>query len=321
MLRRTLSAALLALAAFAAAGPASAQSDQPLRIIVGFAPGGSVDITARLLAERMRETLKRPVIVENKAGAGGRIAPETLKTAAPDGNTIMITTIGQMSVQPNIFSDLRYDPVNDFTPIGLVVTSDLGLFVGPATPAKSVPEFVAWAKANPDKANYATPGAGTLLHFLGLLFTKQAGIEMKHITYRGGAPALNDLVGGQVPAMFDSIVDVMEMHKAGRIKIIATSGAKRSPLTPDVPTFKESGFDIATGAWFGAYGPAKLPAEHVARIGAAIRDALKAPDVVARFQALGLIALGSSPEELVATQKADFDRWGPIIKASGFKPN
>jgi tripartite-type tricarboxylate transporter receptor subunit TctC len=310
----TLASALLLAAA------AQAQVDKPVRVLVGFAPGGSADIAARLLAERMAGELKQPVVVENKPGAGGRIAAEMLKNAAPDGTTIMLAPIVVPVLAPLVFSKLPYNPATDFTPVAHVANFQFGLSVNNAHPAKNVAELVAWFKANPSQANFGSPAPGSLPHFFGVMISGGAGLDLVHVPFNGGGPLMNALVGDQVSSAIDTLVDQIEMHRSGKTRILATSGAARSPLLTEVPTFAESGLKGVEGtSWFAVYAPAKTPAATVAQINAAVNKALAAPEVRERFAKLGLEPTGGSPADLVAIAKRDTDRWAPVVKASGFK--
>ena len=315
-------AALTALAALTitpSAVHAQGALKGPVRIIVGFAAGGSSDIAARLLAEKLKDSLGVPVIVENKVGAGGRIAAEALKNAPADGSTFMLVPVVVPVLAPLVYKQLPYEPARDFAPVAQVGTYQFAFAVGPANPAKSVPEFVAWLKANPSQANFGSPAPGSLPHFFGLMVGKATGVEMVHIAYKGGAPLATDLIGGQIPAGVDALSDMIELHRAGKIRIIATSGAQRSPLLPNVPTFKEQGFAAIEGiGWIGIYAPARTAAPIVAQMSSAIAAALGSPELRERFINLGYEPTGTTPEQLTAIMAADSVRWGPIIKASGF---
>ena len=319
-LHRVTCLAALALAFIAPIGAhAQAALKGPVRIIVGFAAGGSSDIAARMLADKLKDSLGVPVIVENRVGAGGRIAAEALKNATPDGTTFLLTPVVIPVLAPLVYKQLSYDPAKDFAPVGQVATYQFALAVGPNHPAKTVPEFVAWLKANPAQANFGSPAPGSLPHFFGLMVGKATGVEMIHIPYKGGAPLATDLMGGQIPAGVDALSDMIELHRGGKIRIIATSGAQRSPLLPTVATFKEQGFAKIEGTgWIGVYAPAKTSPALIDQVSAAIGNALKAPDLRERFLNLGYEPTGTTPEQLTAIMAADTARWGPIIKASGF---
>lgn len=308
-----------ALAAATFAVPAVLAQDRTLKILVGFPPGGSVDVIARLLADKLRVSLGQNVIVDNKPGAGGRVALNEIKKAAPDGQTVVLSPSGALVIQPWLFANLGYDPVKDFTPISRVTTFDFAVTAGPGAPAGDLKAVLAWMKANPTKANYATSGAGTVPHFAGLLLGQAAGVPMTHVAYRGGAPAAQDLIGGQVPLMVDTASETIEHHKAGKVRILAVTGDARSKALPDVPTLKESGINIAADAFFGLYGPAGMAPDVVGRIDRAVADALKAPDVQDKIYGFGLVPNHAGAAALSATQAEHLKRWEAPIKASGFK--
>ena len=302
------------------AAAAQAQVDKPVRLLVGFPPGGSADIAARLLTERIGAELKQPVVVDNKPGAGGRIAAELLKNAAPDGTTLLLTPIVVPVLAPLVFSRLAYNPTTDFAPVGQVANFQFAISVNAAHPAKNVQDLVAWYKANPALANYGTPGAGSLPHFFGVMLASGAGIDLVHVPFNGGGPLMNALVGNQVSAAIDTMVDQIELMRSGKIRMLATSGATRSPLLPDVPTIVESGFKGVEGtSWFAIYAPAKTQPATIQQLNAALNKALAAPELRERFIKLGLEPTGGSPAELAATMQRDTERWAPVIKASGFR--
>lgn len=309
----------LAAALAAAPWPVLAQDKPPIRILVGFPPGGSADIVARLLADKMRVTLGQNVIVDNKPGAAGRVALGELKRAAPDGQTFVLAPSGALVVLPWLLKDLGYDAVKDFTPVARVVTFDFAITAGPAAPAGDIKTILAWMKDNPGKANYGTPGAGTVPHFTGVLLSQGAGIPMTHVAYKGGAPAVNDLLGGQIPVVIDTPLETIEHHRAGKLRIVAVTGETRTKSLPEVPTLNESGIPITADAFFGFFGPPGLPAEVTSRISRAVAEALKASDVAERIYSLGLAPAYGSGAELAATQAGHLKRWEAPIKASGFK--
>ncbi len=312
-------AATSVLASLATPG-AQAQSDRTIRLVVGFAPGGSSDIAARLVAERMASELKQPVVVENKPGAGGRIAAEQLKNAAPDGTALMLTPIVVPVLAPMVFSKLPYDALTDFAPVAHVANFQFGLSVNAGHPAKTVSELIAWFKTHPAQANFGSPAPGSLPHFFGVMLARGAGLDLVHVPFNGGGPLMNALVGNQVSSGIDTLVDQIEMHRGGKTRIMATSGAARSPLLPDVPTFAEAGLKGVEGSsWFAIYAPAKTPEATVRTLNAAINKALLSPELREKFAKLGLEPTGGSPADLLATMKRDADRWGPVVKASGFR--
>ena len=297
-----------------------AQDKPPLKILVGFPPGGSVDIVARLLADKLRVTLGQNVIIDNKPGAGGRIAMGELKRAAPDGQTLALAPSGVLVVQPWLFANLGFDPNKDFSPIARVTTFDFAVTAGPGAPAGDVKAILAWMKANPAKANYATSGAGTLPHFAGQLLGQATGVALTHVGYKGGAPAATDLMGGQVPLMVDTASETIEHHRAGKVRIVAVTGEARSKSLPDVPTLKESGIDVVADGFFGLFGPAGVSPDVVTRINRAVGDALRAPDVQEKIQNIGLVTNYGSAQELASLQAEHYRRWEAPIKAAGFKP-
>ena len=308
-----------ALAATALAAPVAFAQEKTVKILVGFPPGGSADVIARLLAERMRAGLNANVIVDNRPGAGGRIALAELKRAAPDGLTLVLSPSGALVIQPWLFANLGYDPIRDFTPISRVSTFDFAVTAGPGAPAGDLKAVMAWMKANPTKANYATSGAGTVPHFAGQLLGQATGVTMTHVAYRGGAPAAQDLIGGQVPLMVDTASETIEHHKAGKVRILAVTGEQRSRALPEVPTLKELGINMTADAFFGLYGPAGMAPDVVARIDRAVAEALRSPEVQEKVYSFGLVPNYAGPSELMAMQVAHLKRWEAPIKASGFK--
>jgi tripartite-type tricarboxylate transporter receptor subunit TctC len=307
------------LAAAAMTAPHALAQDRTTRIVVGFPAGGSVDVIARLLAEKLRVSLSQNVIVDNKPGAGGRVALNEVKRAAPDGQTLILSPSGALVISPWLYSNLGYDPIKDFTTISRVTTFDFAITAGPGAPPGDLKAVLAWMKANPTKANYATSGAGTVPHFAGLLLGQAAGVPLTHVAYKGGAPAAQDLIGGQIPLMVDTASETLEHHKAGKVRILAVTGEQRSKALPDVPTLKELGINTAADAFFGLYGPAGMAPDLVARIDRAVADALRAPEVQEKIYGFGLVPNHSSAAELASTQAAHLKRWEQPIKASGFK--
>ncbi len=290
----------------------------PTKIMVGFPPGGSADLSARLIAEKMAATLGSPVIVENKPGAGGRVAAQTLKDSS-DTNTLMLAPIAVMVVQPLVFKSIKYDTTKDFSPVGTVATFPLALAAGPESGAKSLAELIGWWKANPNKANYGSPASGSLLHFLGQMVAEKSGVKLQHVPYQGGAPLVVALLGGQISAGVDTPAEFAEHHRAGKLKILGVSTAQRHPNFADVPTFKEQGVDIDAQGWFGLFGAAALTADRAVAINAALQAALKHPDVVSKMAGVGLAAAPESVADSAKRLFTDKSRWEPIIKASGFQ--
>ena len=312
----SLAVAALALVA-SLPSPAQDKLDRPVRILVGFAAGGTADLMARLVADKMKDTIGQPVIVENRPGAAGRVAADAVKAAPADGTTMMVMPIGPMAVVPHTTKLLSFDPLKDFAPIGIGSTFDFAVAVGPQSGAKTWSEFVSWAKAN--KAAYATSGAGSLPHFFGVQIGKEAGIDMVHVAYKGSAAYANDLIGGQVPAAIDTVADLSELHRAGRVRILATSGPQRSTVISDVPTLTELGFkSLETGGWFGFFAHVNTPPALVQTLNRHLNQALRSPDVIAKLRGVGMEPASSTPEELGRRLAADHARWGGVVKATGF---
>ncbi len=319
MNRRQLTLLAGAAALGVAAAPrVSAQDKSVVKILVGFPPGGSVDVVARLLADNMRSTLDQNVIVDNKAGAAGRVALGELKRAAPDGNTLTLAPSGALVILPWLFKNVGYDPTRDFTPIARVTTFDFAITAGPAAPPGDFKALLAWLKANPSKANFATSGAGTVPHFTGVLLSQETGVPLTHVAYKGGALAAQDLLGGQVPMMVDTASETIEHHRAGRLKIVAVTGDSRSAVLPEVPTLKELGVNVVADAFFGLYGPANMPAERVQKISDAVAKTLATPDIQTKIRALALTPSYADSQTLATTQATHLKRWEAPIKASGF---
>jgi tripartite-type tricarboxylate transporter receptor subunit TctC len=295
-----------------------AQDKQPIKIWVGFPPGGSVDVVARILAERMRTTLDQNVIVDNKPGAGGRIILGDLKRATADGNTLVLAPSGALVIFPWLYKNLGYDPMKDFSPIARVTTFDFAVTAGPGAPAGDLKSVMTWLKANPTKANFATSGAGTVPHFAGILLSNEVGIPFTHVAYKGGAPAAQDLLAGQIPLMVDTASETIEHHRSGKLKILAVTGEARSSALPEVPTLKELGINVVADAFFGLYGPANMAPDRVQKISDAMAQALNNPEVQARIRGFGLVPSYSNAQGLTSTQASHYKRWEAPIKASGY---
>lgn len=322
MKRRDVMKGLAALGAagLLAAGPALAQSDKPLRVIVGFPAGVSIDVVSRIVGDKLKDELKRPVVIDNRGGAGGRLAAELLKAAPPDGNTVMVTPVVVPVLAPMVFSKLNYKPETDFAPVVRLCDFNFGLAVGPGAPVKNLKEYVAWLKAHPQQANFGSPAAGSLPHFFGEMIGHALGVEMIHVPFNGGAALQSAVIGGHTPAGIDVVMEWQQNARAGKVTMLATSGATRSKVMPEVPTFKELGYpDIVGGGWFAMYAPARTPADQIEVINRAVNKVLAMPDVRERFAALGLEAGGGSPADLQRTMQEDARRWGPVVKRSGFR--
>jgi len=306
--------------ALALALPAAAQ-DRTIKFLVGFPAGAGLDTMTRLVADRMRERLGQPVVVENRPGAAGQIAMTTLKNSPPDGQTLVMTPLVTVVTAPHLYPKLPYDAFADFAPVAHAANFMFAFAVGPGVPANSLADFVAIVGKDQKFGNYASAAAGSLPHFFSILFGDTAKIKLNHIGYRGTGPALSDLLGGQISAFMGVVSDVATQHKAGRLRALATSGARRARELPDVPTFKELGYDIEGGGWYAAYAPAKTPRDVLERLAGAIVEAIKSPEVRGKLEALGMEPTGLGSADLARIHRSDHDKWGPVIRASGFKPD
>jgi tripartite-type tricarboxylate transporter receptor subunit TctC len=300
---------------------AGAAQEQPLRIVYPFAAGGAIDAVARLLAEQLRQDLSRPIIVDNRTGAGGRIGVKAVTLAEPDGTTLLFATGTLITLQPHLYSNLGYDPATDLMPVSHVMQTDLALAVGPNMSARSLDELAAWMRSNATYAYYGSPGAGTASHFVAQEYARQLRLDLRHVPYRGTGAAIPDLLGGRVPIYIAATPELIEQHRAGRIRIIATTGWQRSALLPDVSTFREQGLDIVAPLWVAVYAPANTPKDIVNRLNRTILLALKRDEVSKHIAAIGFQPTGTSSAELRQIQKAEFDFWSPIVKASGYMPS
>jgi len=321
MHRRTFAAAL-GTVAFAIAAPAFAQSnwpERPVRLIVGFPPGGSTDLAARILANRLSQSLGQPVVVENRVGAAGNIAHEQVARAAPDGYTLLMAATS-FAAAPAFFENLSWDPVKDFTPVSLVATVPIIVVTTPGLGLKSLRDLVAYSKANPGKVNMASPGATTLTRLSGEQFKQVAGLDWLTVHYKGGAPAMQDLLAGRAHVMFANISDVIQQVKGGKLDALAVATPRRTPIAPDVPTVAESGvpgFSFST--WQAVVGPAGMPPAVVQKLNGEIRRIMAQPDVQAQFAQLGTDAATGTPEELRTLVAAEVDKIKQVAKAVGAK--
>jgi tripartite-type tricarboxylate transporter receptor subunit TctC len=313
--RRSIGAAVLTVIT-ALSASAWAQDKPPLKILVGFPPGGSADVVARLIGDAVRDDFST-VIVENKPGAAGRIALQQTKAAKPDGQTVVVLPSGPMVLFPHVYKKLDYDAAKDFTPVSLIARFQFGLVSGPATNVKSVAEMLAKAKSDPTTASYGTPGQGTLPHFLGVLMEQSAGVPLTHVPFQGGAPANNALLGGHIGYKFDVVSETAQLHKEGKVRIIAVTSATRDSQVPEVPTLKEQGVDMDASAWFAMYAPAGLDTATLARLERAVTNAVKKPELRDKLIKLGMEPVGSTSSVLAATQRTDLARWEKPIKATG----
>lgn len=300
----------------------SAQVPVQSKIIVGFAAGGGADLIARMLADKMRDGLApgTQIIVENKIGAGGKIAVDALRASPADGSAMLLAPLVTPVLSQLTFKNPGYNPATDMTPIGMVGHFQFALAVPPNHPAKNMADFVTWLKANKDKASFGSPSPGSLPHFFGIMLGRAIGVEMVHVAYKGGAPMLNDLMGGQIACGMDTHIELIELHKAGKIRILASFADKRSSLIPDIPTMAELGFKDATGSgWYSLWAPAKTPAATVAALNKALNIALATADVKEKLARTGTEPAMSTPEGLEKFRLAEIEKWRPVIVASGFK--
>jgi tripartite-type tricarboxylate transporter receptor subunit TctC len=292
---------------------------RPMRIIVPAAPGGGTDYTARLIAQRLTSSLGQSVVVDNRAGASGNIGVEIAAKAAPDGHTLVMP-ITSFAMNPHLFRKLPFDTVRDFSPIALAAVAPLYLVVNPSLPVKSVSELMTLAKSKPGSLNYANSGNGTSAHLAGELFKKMAGVDLVSLPYKGGGPAVIDLIAGRVQVYFSTIPAAIQQVQAGRLRGLAVTSAKRVDLIPDVPTVGESGlpgFEIV--AWFGVFAPAGTPGPIIARLNSEINETMRMPETRKQFATHGLVPGGGTSEELGAFLKAELAKWGALIKQIGLE--
>lgn len=312
-------ALLSGCASLALAEAALAQSGPLTKIIFPFAAGGGGDTICRLIAEHLRQPLDRTVIVENRTGADGLIGIKAVMTAPPDGATILITTGPTMYLLPMVETKPSFDHARDFVPVSLLGRFEFCIATGPATDAKDFGQFVAWLKANPAKSSFGVPSNGTIPHFTGSRLEQILGIPMTRVPYRGGAPIVKDLIGGHLPSAVITLADALPQHRAGGLRVLAVSSAQRSPFLPDVPTLRENSIDLVADAWYGMWLPAGSSPDFAKRLSAAVAGVLAKPDVREKLLAIGLIPVGTTPEELTQELAAGTAFWQPIVKATGYK--
>ncbi|MCJ8142832.1 tripartite tricarboxylate transporter substrate binding protein [Ancylobacter sp. A5.8] len=318
MLRSVLAATLSAAVLFAP-GLATAQDfpSRPVTLVIPFAAGGSTDLVGRLIAERMSQELGQPVVVENRGGAGGTLGTAAVAKATPDGYTMLMGTVSTHALNQALYKNLPYDPDKSFAPVSLLVVVPNVLVVNPEFPAKTVQELIDILKANPDKYSYASSGNGTPLHLSGELFNSMAGVDMQHIPYKGAGPALVDVLGNQVPIMFDNLPSSSDHIKSGKLRALGVTTKERAPSFPDVPAIAETIPGYETYTWNALFAPAGTPPEVVAKLNAAANNALKDPKVQARLADFSATVVGSTPEELGEHVKKEVAKWAPIVKATG----
>lgn len=316
------SAALAPLAHAQPGNPGGAlPAGQPIKVLIGVPAGGTQDVLTRAIAHEVRDSLG-PLVIDNRSGASGRIAVETVKTAPPDGRTLLLGTAGMMTMFPGAYKNLSYDPIKDFQPIVNAARFELALVVHKDVPANTLGEFIAWAKTQGGKVSFGSYGAGTPSHFLGEMLNRAAGLQMVHVPYRGSTPARQDVMGGTIPVYFDTVGGAQQMLPTGRVKVLATSGDKRSPLMPALPTFVEAGLkEVVATAWFAYYAPRDTPPAIVDRLRAEFLRAASSREVRQQLLANGMYPASDGPEALVKTMREDTARWGAIMKAVNFQAN
>jgi len=302
------------------AGAAQNYPSKPIRLICPFPPAGAVDIASRATAYELSRILGQPVAVENKPGAGGNRGGAEAARSAPDGYTLFMTTSGIQAINPALYARMAFDPNKDLAPVAALVSLNNVLVVHPSVPARTVQDVIALAKKDPGKWTYASSGNGTSIHMSGAMFTQLTGTDILHIPYKGSGPAVTDLLAGQVNMMFDNIPSSLPHIKAGKLRALATTGAKRDPALPDLPTIAETGVrGYESGVWFGLTVPAGTPREIIVKLNAAALQAARAPEFVKRMTDLGYNLIPSTPEEMAAMNRAELARWAPIVKSSGAK--
>ncbi len=319
-MRRVSRRAILSGAGALALLPAAGWSqDQTLKIVYAFPAGNAADAIARLIADRLHRDLRKAVIVENKSGAGGRIGARAVKDAPADGATLLFAVSSQMTLQPHLYSDVGYDPFADFAPVSQVMTFEQAVAVPAGSPVRSIRDLVAWYKANPEQAIFGSPGTGTGPHVVALEFARAFQLDLRHVAYRGTSAALPDLFAARIPAHFAASAELIEHHAGGKLRILATGGAQRSPALPDVPTFAESGADIEATGWYALYAPARTAVDATKSLEKEIVAVANDPQIRARIQAFGFRPTGTTSEELRKIQRAEFDHWKRVIAATGLK--
>jgi tripartite-type tricarboxylate transporter receptor subunit TctC len=317
-----MSKLLIAIATVLAGAPAHAQDNypnHPIKLIVCLPAGGGVDTVSRIIAEKISKILGQPVVVENKGGQSGNLGTEFVYAAEPDGYTLLGSQPAPITTAPLLFKKLNFDPTK-FEPVAVMSAISNTLLVRPDFPAKDVKEFIAYVKANPGKVTYGSQGNGTTSHLTGAMFDAATGTKMNHIPYKGTAPAINDLIGGHIDVMFNELATSIELHKGGRAKLLAVTSAKRVPELPDVPTMEEAGVpNFISDTWNAISAPPKTPKAIVAKLNAAVNEALQDPDVKAQYERMRLTAVGGTPENMAKIVKDDTVRWGAVIKSANVK--
>jgi tripartite-type tricarboxylate transporter receptor subunit TctC len=300
---------------------AQAFPSKPIKVLIGVPAGGTQDVLTRAIANAVKDSLG-PVFIEHKSGANGNIAMETAKAADPDGYTLVLGTASMLTMNPNTYKEVRFDSLKDYAPIVTAARFELALNVHPSVPANTLAELIAWLKANPGKASFASYGAGTPSHFLGEMLNEATGLKMVHVPYRGSAGARQDILGGQILIFFDVVGGTISHYHAKRVKVLATSGDKRSPFLPDIPTFKELGFPTVTAsAWFSYLAPSNTPAPVMDKLRTEFNKAVNSREVRQQLLAAGMYPVGGTPQELTQLIKLDSEKWARIVKQTGFVAN
>jgi len=319
-----LSRRLVVAAPLLAALPAHAQAwpNKPIKLVVPYAPGGSTDVIGRVIGEYLGQRLGQNIVIENRPGKGAMIGTQQVAKAAPDGYTLLMSVISGLSISPTLYGGGDFDPMADFIHVTLASRNPSVLVVHPNFAAKSFAEYVDHARANPGKLAFATSGAGSSNHLLGVRLQQLAKVNMIHVPYRGAGPAMQDTIAGNTPSMFDSLPSAAPHIRAGKVRALAVSGDERNPAFPDIPTMKESGYpDLISYSWFGISVPGTVPAPIVERLAREMQEVLKHPDVVKRWADMGAEASTMTPQEFGLFVKAEIDKWDPVVKASGAKPD
>lgn len=322
--RRSIIHSIGAIVALGSTSRAMAQGTSVLKVINGFPAGGVVDTVSRRVGEGMVNAgYANSVVVDNRSGAGGRIACTAIKTAAPDGHTLLLTPDTVLSLYPFIYNKLDYDPFRDFLPISVGALTTDALAVGPMVPdqVKTLRDYMAWAKANPQQASFGSPGTGSPLHLLGSLLSREAGVPLTHVAYRGAAPGVADLVGGQISAMIAPTGNFLSFQRSGKLRVLATSGVRRTPFTPETPTFAEQKYGDGYPAeeqWFGFFAPASTPDDVIAKANKSINQSLGSRNVAESLASFGLVAKGSTPAEMTESLRKQHEVWGRLVKKLGF---
>jgi len=292
--------------------------DRPVRLVVPFPPGGPTDIVARPLAQSLSNNLGQQVIVDNRGGAGGNIGADAVAKSSADGYTLLMGTVGTHAINPSLYKKLTFDPVRDFSPVSLVAQAAVVLVVHPSLPAKTVNEFIALAKSKPGQITFGSAGSGSPGHLTGELFKDMARVELVHVPYQGSAPAISDLLGAQIHAMFDPIQATLSHVKAGKLRILGVSSSKRSSALPDLPTIAEAGVPgFETTAWWAVFAPAKTPKEMMTKLNTEIVKVIRSPDMNERLRQLNIEPIGSTPDQLTAFMKTEMEKWSRAVKISG----